>query len=235
MQLMVHPGPVDVLTPRLIACRAFNVEYSGKAAHAAAFPELGINAADALTIAQVALGLLRQQLPATDRIHGILTKGGDAPNIIPAHTAAQYMVRAETFEEVQQLSLKVRHCFEAGALATGASLHMSELAEPYAHLRHDAQLVALYGRNAQALGRTFSDSGAAGSTDMGNVSLVLPTIHPMVGINSLPVVNHQPEFTAHCITQDADQALLDGALAMAWTAIDMATNDTVRSGLLTQP
>ncbi len=230
--MMVHPAPVDVLTPRIIACTAFNVEYSGKAAHAAAFPELGINAADAMTIAQVALGLLRQHLRATDRIHGILTKGGDAPNIIPAHTAAQYMIRANTFEELQELSVKVRHCFEAGALATGATLHMTELGKPYAHLHHDAQLAALYQRNAEALGRTFFDSTVAGSTDMGNVSLVLPTIHPMIGINSLPAVNHQPEFTDHCITQDADQALLDGALAMAWTAIDLATDDAVRRRLL---
>lgn len=233
--MMVHPGPLDVLTPRLIASSTFSVEYTGKAAHAAAFPDLGINAADAMTIAQVAIGLLRQHLRAMDRIHGIITKGGDAPNIIPAQTTAKYMIRAATLDELQHLSPKVRHCFEAGALATGASLQIVGGDKPYAHVRHDAQLAALYQRNAVALGRTFSDSAVAGSTDMGNVSLVLPTIHPMIGINSLPAVNHQPEFTAHCITEDADKALIDGAIAMAWTAIDMATEDTVRSRLMAHP
>jgi len=97
---------------------------------------------------------------------------------------------------------------------------------------HDAAMAALYRRNAEALGRTLVESPAAASTDMGNVSLVMPTIHPVIGINSLPAVNHQPEFTAHCVTPDADRALLDGAVAMAWTAIDMAGDDTLRSRLL---
>jgi amidohydrolase len=234
--MMVHPAPTDEVTPVSLANSYFDVRYTGKEAHAAAFPERGVNAADALTIAQVALGLLRQHIRATDRIHGIITKGGDAPNIIPAHTAAKYAVRAETLGDLEEIRAKALRCFEAGALATGATLEIGGQRRPYAQLRHDPDLAAAYRRNAEALGRVFPDPNApsrpGGSTDMGNVSLALPSIHPKIGINSLPATNHQPEFAAHCITAAADQALVDGALAMAWTAIDLAQTAAIRNRLL---
>jgi amidohydrolase len=238
--MMVHPTPTDVLELPIIAASHFEVRYTGKEAHASAFPERGINAADALTVAQTAIGLLRQHIRPADRIHGIITKGGDAPNVVPAHTAAQYIVRAQTLDELGEIYGKVLHCFEAGALATGAKLEVIGGQKPYAEMRHDSQMAALYRRNAEALGRTFPDPNAAfqraaASTDMGNVSLALPAIHPAIGINSLPAVNHQPEFTAHCMTAAADKALVDGALAMAWTAIDLATDAQVRERLLRGP
>lgn len=228
--MMVHPAPFDVATPPIIAASMFDVHYTGKEAHASAFPELGINAADALTVAQTAIGLLRQHMLPTQRIHGITTKGGDAPNIIPAHTSARYIVRGKTIDELEQLRPKVHRCFEAGAVATGAKMEISGGDKPYAEMVHDSEIASIYRRNAEQLGRVFPDLGvmlerAAGSTDMGNVSLRLPSIHPYVGINSLPAVNHQPEFTAHCITEDADKALMDGALALAWTAIELAQSD----------
>jgi amidohydrolase len=234
--MMVHPSPTDNVTPVSLANSYFEVRYTGKEAHAAAFPEGGINAADALTIAQVALGLLRQHIRATDRIHGIITKGGDAPNIIPAHTAAKYAVRAQTVDDLEAIRTKVLRCFEAGAVATGATLDIMGQRHPYAQLRHDPDIAAAYRHNAEALGRIFPDATApsrpGGSTDMGNVSLTLPSIHPMIGINSLPATNHQPEFAAHCVTPTADQALVHGALAMAWTAIDLAQTSTIRHRLL---
>jgi amidohydrolase len=231
--MMVHPGPLDIAFPKVIAAALFTARYTGKEAHAAAYPELGVNAADALTVAQVAIGLLRQHLRANDRIHGITTKGGDAPNVIPAHTAATYIVRAETLDQLEELTPRVFHCFEAGALATGARVELDGGDKPYAHVAHHTALALLYQRNAEALGRQFVEvAQVAGSTDMGNVSLALPAIHPLIGINSLPAVNHQPEFTAACVTPAADQALMDGALAMAWTAIDAATDDALRTSLL---
>jgi len=233
--MMVHPGPLDIALPNLIAAALFNVRYTGKEAHAAAFPELGINAADALTVAQVAIGLLRQHIRITDRIHGITTKGGDAPNVIPAHTAATYIVRAETLGQLEELTPRLFHCFEAGALATGARLEFDGGDKPYAHVVHHTALSLLYQRNAETLGRQFVEMAqVAGTTDMGNVSLGLPAIHPLIGINSLPAVNHQPEFAAACTTPAADQALMDGALAMAWTAVDAAADDTLRASLLGQ-
>jgi len=234
--MMVHPSPTDEVTPVSLANSYFEVRYTGKEAHAAAFPERGVNAADALTIAQVALGLLRQHIRATDRIHGIITKGGDAPNIIPAHTAAKYAVRAGTLDDLEEIRTKVVRCFEAGALATGATLEIGGQRRPYAQLRHDPDLAAVYRRNAEALGRVFPDANApsrpGGSTDMGNVSLALPAIHPKIGINSWPATNHQPEFAAHCVTPAADQALVHGALAMAWTAIDLVKTAAIRHRLL---
>jgi amidohydrolase len=235
--MMVHPAPMDMLEAKIIAASMFEVRCTGKEAHASAFPELGINAADALTIAQTALGLLRQHIRATDRIHGIVTEGGVAPNVIPAHTSAKYIIRSETLEQLKDLRPKVYRCFEAGGLATGAKVEFTGGDKPYAEMMHDSEMAALYRANSEALGRPFPDLGElgrrpTGSTDMGNVSLAMPSIHPMIGINSLPAVNHQPEFTAHCVTADADSALIDGALAMAWTCIDMAANDSVRERLM---
>jgi amidohydrolase len=229
--MMVHPGPTDNVLPQFLAATFLEIAYTGKEAHASAFPYLGINAADALTVAQVAIGLLRQHINATDRIHGIITKGGDAPNVIPAHTSARYIARADELKSLEALIPRVLRCFEAGALATGAKLEVTGGDRPYAHIVHDLAMAALYRQNAQALGRPLTDEPTIGSTDMGNVSLAMPTIHPMIGINSLPAVNHQPEFTAHCNTPDADQALMDGAVAMAWTAIDMGSDETLRARL----
>jgi amidohydrolase len=235
--MMVHPAPIDVVEPPVIAVSHFDVHYTGKEAHASSYPEQGINAADAITIAQTAIGMLRQHIRPTDRIHGIVTKGGEAPNIVPAHTSAKYYVRAKTLDQLQDIRAKVDRCFEAGAIATGCKLEIVEVEKPYAEMRHDSEIAAVYQRNAEALGRKFRDAGTAverfaGSTDMGNISLAMPAIHPMIGINSWPAGNHQPEFTEHCATPVADKAVLDGALAMAWTAIDLATDDSIRERLL---
>ena len=231
--MMVHPAPLDMCRAKVIAASMFDVHCTGKASHASAFPELGVNAADALTVAQTAIGLLRQHIRDTDRIHGIVTHGGDAPNVVPAHTSARYIVRAETLAQLTELRERVYRCFEAGALATGATVRIVGGDKPYAEMRHDTRLAELYQGNAERLGRTFPDPGVwesrpTGSTDMGNVSLAVASIHPMIGINSLPAVNHQPEFAAHCVTPEADQALADGAVALAWTAIDFAARSVTR-------
>jgi amidohydrolase len=241
--MMVHPAPVDAAAPAMIAAAAFDVFYTGKEAHASAFPERGINAADALVVAQTAVALLRQHIRHTDRIHGIVTKGGDAPNVVPAHTSARFIARSRTLEQLSTLLPRVHRCFEAGAIATGCQISITGGNKPYAEVVHDAELVALYRRNAEAIGRKFPRAEdlarhmpgadiAAASTDMGNVSLKLPTIHPVIGINSLPAVNHQPEFAEHCITEEADRAIFDGALAMVWTAIDAASEPAVRKRLM---
>jgi amidohydrolase len=235
--MMVHPAPVEMLEARLIAASMFDVRYTGKEAHASATPELGINAADALTIAQTSIGLLRQHLRPTDRVHGITTHGGDAPNIVPAHTSARYIVRADTLEELKDVRKRVYCCFEAGAVATGAKLEILGGDKPYADVRYDHEISEVYRKNAEAVGRQFPTlpplmARMAASTDMGNVSQVIPSIHPMIGLDTLPAANHQPEFTAQCITPVADKAALDGSLAMAWTAIDLATTPTLRARLL---
>ncbi|MYB85451.1 MAG: M20 family metallopeptidase [Chloroflexi bacterium] len=235
--MMTHPAPWDVAVWPIVAASFFEVHYEGKAAHASGFPEQGVNAADALTIAQTAIGLLRQHIRSTDRVHGIVTHGGDAFNIIPAHASADYAVRAITLDDLTEVYEKVMRCFEAGALATGAKLSVIGGDRPFAHLEHDLEMATAYQRNAERLGRRFPAPGESSpatpvSTDMGNVSLALPSIHPAIGIDSLPAVNHQPEFAAACATPAADQALYDGAVAMAWTMLDMAETPALRERLL---
>jgi amidohydrolase len=235
--MMVHPGPVDVIRANPYAVSHLRIAYTGEAAHAAAYPELGRNAADAFTIAQVAIGLLRQQLPATARVHGVVTNGGAAPNIIPEATQGRWYIRASTTEGLDALEPRVRRCFEAGGLATGCEVSIEHESPRYAEFRTDAGLSASYERNAITVGRVFTDpadhaaSMARASTDMGNVSQVVPAIHPYVGIGSLPAVNHQAGFTAHTIRPEAERALLDSATALAWTVVDAATDPALRERL----
>ncbi|GAA4669796.1 M20 family metallopeptidase [Amycolatopsis dongchuanensis] len=227
LAMMVHPAPVDVAEARPFAVSHSKISYTGKSAHAAAYPEAGINAADAFTVAQVAIGLLRQQLPSSARVHGVVTHAGDAPNAIPEHAAGRWYVRAETLAELAELEPRVMRAFEAGALATGCELSVEPESKPYAEFRADEAALADYRANAVALGREFAPPGTAArmnraSTDMGNVSQVVPAIHPYIGIGSLPATNHQREFAAFCVGETARRALLDGAVALAWTGIDRA-------------
>lgn len=229
LAMMAHPAPVDVAEAAPLAVSHSHVEYVGRAAHAAASPTQGINAADAFTIAQVAIGMLRQQLPPTVRVHGIVTRGGDAPNVIPERTEGRWYVRAQTLAELTEVEPRVRACFEAGALATGCELRVTPESRPYSEFRHDEAALEFYKANALALGRTLETSGPAtqmalASTDMGNVSQVVPAIHPYVGVGSYPVLNHQKAFAEHCVGPIAERALRDGAIGLAWTAIDMAAS-----------
>jgi metal-dependent amidase/aminoacylase/carboxypeptidase family protein len=182
----------------------------------------------------VAIGLLRQHAEPHDQVHGIVTLGGVAPNIVPAHAVAKYYVRATTMERLEEWQAKVERCFEAGAIATGSSLSIEPQGPIYSEFTPDVQMVAIYRENAIALGRTFSDTGPGlrgGSTDMANVSLAIPAIHPMLGIESFPAVNHQPEFTAAAAGPPADRAVHDGAAAMAWTIIDLARDTAIATRL----
>ncbi|MCU1426780.1 MAG: putative amidohydrolase [Actinomycetia bacterium] len=230
--MMVHPGPVDVLEPRVSAVAHFEVRYTGRESHAAAAPQLGVNAADAFTVAQTAIGLLRQHLRSTDQVHGFIAHGGDAPNIVPAHTEGRWMVRASTIAELGEVRPRIEHCFEAGSIATGAALAIEDVSPVYSHMEHDHGLAAAYRANSETLGRDY-DTGAqmTFSTDMGNVSLAMPSIHPCIAIESGGAMNHQPEFAAACINASADRAVRESAIGMAWTAIDAATS-SLRERLL---
>lgn len=235
--MMVHPGPLDVARAEPFAVAHSKVEYRGKASHAAAYPERGVNAADAFTVAQVAIGLLRQQLDSGSRVHGVVTNGGEAPNAIPEHTQGRWYVRADTLADLKPLEARVERCFEAGALATGCELEITPESKPYADFVIDEDILELYVDNATRLGRSFTTSGPdmrmnRASTDMGNISHVIPSIHPYIGIASLPAVNHQKEFAAHCVGEAASRAILDAATAMAWTCIDIANSPETRKRLI---
>ncbi|MGB9035547.1 MAG: M20 family metallopeptidase [Paeniglutamicibacter sp.] len=229
LALMAHPGPVDSAEAKPFAVGHHHVSYRGKSAHAAAYPEQGVNANDAFVIAQVALGLLRQQLPGTTKVHGIQTRGGQAPNAIPEHTEGRWYVRAETLTELRGAEEKVRRCFEAGALATGAELEMTPESEPYSEFRTDDRALDLYVRHAKNLGRRFDAPAeqatmSRASTDMGNVSQIVPAIHPYIGLHCYPDSNHQPEFAKHCVGPAAERAIHDGAASLALTALDFVGN-----------
>ena len=234
--MMVHPAPYESLTIPCLAVEHVGVTYRGKEAHASAFPELGRNAADALTVAQVAVGLLRQHITSDQRIHGIVTHGGDAPNVVPGRTEGAWYVRAATLAALEELSPRVQRCFEAGALATGCDVEVELKGPRYSEFLPDATLLAAYAREAAAVGRVLpaegEDRGLVGSTDMANVSLRVPTIHPMLAIEADGAVNHQPEFTAAAARPSADRAVLDGALAMARTVIAVAEDPAARATLL---
>ncbi|MDP5226412.1 MULTISPECIES: M20 family metallopeptidase [Arthrobacter] len=225
LAMMAHPSPVDSAEARPYAVAHSHVEYRGKAAHAAAYPEQGVNANDAFIVAQVALGLLRQQLPRETRVHGIQTRGGEAPNAIPEKTEGRWYVRAETLAELSVLEERVERCFEAGALASGCELTVTPESEPYSEFRTEQRALELYIRHAESLGRSFDAPPEQAtmnraSTDMGNVSQVVPAIHPYIGLGCFPAANHQLEFAAHCVGAAADQAIHDGAAALALTALD---------------
>ncbi len=235
--MMIHPWPDDRLEGTCLAVSHFDVTFAGRSAHASAAPWEGVNAGDAMTIAQVAIGLLRQQLPPGDQVHGNVTGGGQAANLIPEMATGRFMCRSATLAGLEILERRVTACFDAGALASGSSVTYASLAPAYSHMECDEELVSLYRSNAETLGRSFALDDARArrptfSTDMANVSLAVPTIHPLVGIDAGGAVNHQPEFAAACVTPSADVAVRDGALSMAWTVIDAAQPGPLRDRLL---
>lgn len=231
--MMVHPAPADMATFPLIARAAVNVSYHGKPSHASSEPEAGINALDGLIIAYQAIAAWRQHMPARHRIHGIITHGGDASNIVPAYAAAQFAVRAPTRKELAILRDRVEQCFQAGALASGASVEIEWDDIEYFDLVTNWPLANAYKANAERLGRTFVPIetlpvNQASSTDMGNVSHLVPTIHPMIAAVPPGVAFHTREF-AHWVGTDMGmKATLDGAKAMAMTAIDYLVDSSLQ-------
>ena len=153
LAMMVHPGPADALYARPLAVAHFDVEYTGRESHASAYPTLGVNAADAFTIAQVAIGLLRQQLPPTVRVHGIVREAGTAPNAIPGSALGSWYVRAENLEALDAAFHRVVSCFEAGAHATGCQVEIRETSPRYSEFRNDAGLAHAFAANATRLDR----------------------------------------------------------------------------------
>jgi amidohydrolase len=225
--MMVHPGPLEVVDLPTLAWATVDVTYHGKEAHASAFPHLGVNALDAMTISYSAIAALRQHIQQTERIHGVVRHGGDAPNIVPKMTTARYFVRAANLRDLDPLKERVARCFEAGALATGCVLDLKWLGNDYDYVRADPVLARLYEQNLRELGRSpvarADVERFAASTDMGNVSAKVPSIHPGMSIDSLPAVNHQADFAAATVKPAGDKAIVDAATAMAWTIADLAT------------
>ncbi|GAA2104267.1 M20 family metallopeptidase [Streptomyces albiaxialis] len=232
--MMVHADGQDTVEGSSLALAQWTVEYTGRPSHAATAPWEGANALDAVSLAYHAIGLLRQQLEPGSVVSFIITEGGHVPNVIPAQARAQVEMRARSVSQLHRIRDRVRACLEAGSLATGAHLDVTPCAEEFADLRQDPRMTEAYVRALKDLGRTpvsRADEHLA-STDMGNVSQVLPSIHPTIGYDVGDAAHHTAEFTAYGTSPSADAAVLDGATAMALAAAELAHDPGQRARLL---
>ncbi|MCK4368449.1 MAG: M20 family metallopeptidase [Dehalococcoidales bacterium] len=229
MAMMVHPGVHDTATTQALACLGLEVEFFGKAAHAATRPETGINALEAMLQSFAAINSLRQHIEDKARIHGIITDGGEAANVVPAHSAATFLVRAEDDAYLEELKGKVLNCFIGAATATGARLEYQWGKARYATLRNNLTLARLFRQNMRSLGRKVQLSGSSrvGSTDMGNVSQIVPSIHPTVAIAPVEVVAHSPEFASAAASEAGIQGMVDAAKALAMTVVDLVASPEI--------
>ena len=224
--MMFHAGSADELDPAMLAMASFEVEFIGRASHAAAKPELGINALDAMLMSFNNLSALRQVIRSDSRVHGIITHGGDAPNIIPAHAAGRFMVRSPDNRYLEQLKGRVLRCFEGAAMATGATLQHRWIDQAEA-LTTNMPIAEAFATNAQALGRALRarrPTDMHGSSDMGNVSGVVPSIHPYLAIAPEGTPTHSLDFARHAATREALATMVVAAKALAMTAIDVLTD-----------
>jgi len=224
--MMIHPSNLNLITMPCIAICDVTAIFHGRAAHASAVPYRGLNALDAVVTSYQSIAQLRQHIRNTDRIHGIITEGGLAANIVPERAACRFYVRAADANELFALKARVHACFEAGALATGCRAEIAWGETNYLDLKTNWPMAESYQRNGEALGLEFFPlkdlpAGYAGSTDMGNVSHRLPSIHPCLGVAPLNVIIHNAEFARHAVSPKGDQAVIDGAKSMAMTVLDL--------------
>lgn len=223
--MMIHPAGAELRSMTTIAIQQCVARYRGRAAHAAAAPEQGRNALDAAVLGYVNVAALRQHIAPDERIHGIFSDGGDKPNIVPSRAETTWYVRSPTVPGLAALKERFTACLDAGAAAAGCDVELEWVDPPYADLRDNRSLGDLYVRNAAALGRTVhdvdDDHRVVGSTDMGDVSYAVPSIHPMVLAAPPGTPIHTEDFAAAAAGPGGDAAVLDGARAMAWTIADL--------------
>ena len=229
LAMMVHPADADLATIDAIALQQLLVEYSGQESHAAAAPHLGRNALDAAVLGYMAVATLRQHILPTERVHGIFLKSGDKPNIVPSEASSEWYVRSDNVTSLAALKPRVLAALESGAHACGCSVSHEWIGAAYADMVTNNTMGTMYAHNALRLGRTVTDPRqgghrVVGSTDMGNVSHLVPSIHPMIASAPTGTSIHTKQFAQFARSPKADQAVLDGAKAMAMTAIDYWTS-----------
>jgi len=224
--MMCHPCPADFVYASILALTELSVIFHGKNSHASAAPWEGVNALDALISGYNAVSNLRQQIKLTDRIHGVIVDGGKKPNIIPDRSEALYYVRAKNKKELEELKVKVLRCFEGAAISSGCKMEHKWAPHEYLDIQTNEVMADLYTAHSTKLGFPLPPKEVqlalpSGSTDMGNVSYVVPSIHPMYKIGTTRVMNHTPEFTACAATKEAHQQTWRTSKALAFTAIDI--------------
>ncbi len=228
--MMIHPAGLNTATTKFLALQALEVEFFGKPAHAAAKPEVGINALEAMLMSYAGINSLRQHIRDSARIHGIITDGGDAPNIVPSHTAGHFIVRAVEDSYLEELKIKVLNCFIGAATATGARLKYKWGETRYAPLRSNFVLARMFRKNLQSLGRRVhlvDPRIGIGSSDIGNVSQVIPSIHPLIAIDTARAVTHSPQFAEKAASEAGMRGLFDAAKALAMTVVDLLADPAV--------
>lgn len=239
LAMMVHPADADLATIDAIALQQLLVEYAGHESHAAAAPHLGRNALDAAVLGYMAVATLRQHIMPTERVHGIFLKSGEKPNIVPSEASTEWYVRSDNVTSLSALKPRVLAALESGAHACGCSVTHEWIGAAYADMVTNNTMGAMYAHNALRLGRTVTDPRigghrVVGSTDMGNVSHLVPSIHPMIASAPSGTSIHTKQFAQFARSPMADKAVLDGAKAMAMTAIDFWTSSERRSAVATE-
>jgi amidohydrolase len=236
--LMVHGAPTgDVPVERTVytAVERFQVTFHGVASHAAGAPWLAVNASAAATLSLTAMALLRQHIPQSANINAYVSLGGEVTNIIPDRTVLQVEIRAVDLATHADVKKRVMNCFEGSAIATGCSWEQEKTENGYAPVDNDADLARFWDANLESAGRVL-DAGAyglgGGSTDMGNVTQVLPALHGSIAIDGCEAAPHQAAFAEAAATSAGDDAAIDGAAALAWTVLDVAYDPAVRADLL---
>ena len=235
--MMVHPADADLIAMDTIALQELHVQFHGKAAHAAAAPWDGRNALDAAVLGYMNIAALRQHIRPTERVHGVFTKGGDKANIVPAETVMEWIVRSATIESLQPLKQRVLTSLECAATACACTIDHEWHGHTYADMIDNGPMVAAYVSNATRVGRVVVDPVAVGrrvvgSTDMGNISYLVPSIHPMIKVAADGVAIHTLEFAEWARSADGDKAVLDGAKMMAMTIVDLWTSAELRQAAI---
>lgn len=232
--MMVHPASRDLTEMRAVAIERLRIDYLGLAAHASAAPELGRNALDAAVLGYINVAALRQHLLPHERVHGIITGGGTRANIVPEHSQAEWYIRSPSVQGLSELVERVRACLSAGADAAMCAFTEEQIGRPYMNLLTDPYLIELYVDAAATVGRTVEiateETQIVGSTDMGNVSQVLPSIHPMIKCAPDGVSLHTPDFAQYVGGPEGDRAVIDGASAIGLTVAKvLAASDAQES------
>lgn len=236
--MMIHPADADLARMNAIAIQQLVVRYVGQAAHAAVSPHLGRNALDAAVLGYMNVATLRQHIRPTERVHGVFTKAGDKANIVPHEAETSWYVRSDTIDTLQPLKQRVAACLHSSATATGCEVELQWKPNPYADIIDNMALLEAYAVNSTLVGRPLDAHATTGlgggSTDMGNVSYLVPSIHPMIRVAPAGVSLHSPEFAHYTASATADRAVIDGAKIMAMTVIDMWLDSSLRDAVKRQ-
>ncbi len=220
---MIHPADADLPNISSLAVQQLKATYTGKAAHAAAAPEKGINALDGAVLGYMGVAALRQHIAPDERLHGIFTNGGQKANIVPERAESTWYARSSTMDRLEVLKIRLVETLNGGAKSAGCEIQIEWVNEPYAEVLDNTPILDAYMKNSELIGRVVKapiGDGVVGSTDLGNVSHVVPSIHPMVKVAPEGTAIHTIDFEKCAKSEEADKGLLDSAKAMAMTVID---------------